>query len=227
MKKDLNKTNKIRLAMIIIFLVVSIGITIFLVPFIKCLLTADGRALIEQKVKDFGIFAPVIFVLFQILQIVVALIPGEPVEIMGGIMFGSIGGLILCLIGILAGTIIVYYMVRRIGKPLADVFISEEKLKKLSFLKNEKKLELLVFILFLIPGTPKDTLTYFVPLTEIKPLKFFILATLARIPSVVSSTMVGQSLGKGNMITGIIIFIITAVVVIVGILININITGSK
>ena len=169
MKKDLNKTNKIRLAMIIIFLVVSIGITIFFVPFIKCLLTADGRALIEQRVKDFGIFAPVIFVLFQILQIVVALIPGEPVEIMGGIMFGSIGGLILCLIGILAGTVIVYYMVRRIGKPLADVFISEEKLKKLSFLKNEKKLELLVFILFLIPGTPKDTLTYFVPLTEIKP----------------------------------------------------------
>ena len=129
-----------------------------------------------------------VFVLIQICQIVVAFIPGEPIEIISGMLFGSMMGFFLCMIGIVIGTVLVFYLVRWLGEPLVSAFVNSEKLKKYKILNDEKRLESLVFILFLIPGTPKDVLTYLVPLTKIRPKKYFVYSSIARIPSVIVIT---------------------------------------
>ena len=223
---DENQKKIIRIIMTILFIVIMIFIIIISIPIIKMLRTNEGRQKIEDTVNSFGALSFFIFIGVQLLQIVVAFIPGEPIEILGGILFGALGGLFLCLIGILIGTVMVFYLVKFIGSPLVEVFASNEKIKKIKLLNDEKRLETLVFVLFLIPGTPKDALTYVVPLTKIKPSKYFIYSTLARIPSVVTSTMVGANLGKGHIGMSVIIFIITICIGLVGILYNDKISGK-
>ncbi len=156
----------------------------------------------------------------QVLQVVVAVIPGEPVEIVMGYLYGTWGGLGVCLLGIFAGTLVILLLVKMLGASFVKDVISEKKMGKLRFLHNAKGLDMVVFILFLIPGTPKDVLTYFVPLTPMKPARFLLIATFARIPSVVSSTLIGASLGQNRWGLGILIFALTAVMGIAGIGLN-------
>ena len=92
---------------------------------------------------------------------------------------------------------------------------------------DEKKLELIAFILLMIPGTPKDVLTYMVSLTDIKPARFYFIATFARVPSVVSSTLMGATLSRGKPVMTIIIFLITAAIGVTGIFFNNYITSKK
>ncbi|NLK70863.1 MAG: TVP38/TMEM64 family protein [Clostridiales bacterium] len=216
--KKLDRTNKIRLIAIIIFLIVSISITILSVPILSNLRTEEGRLLVKQKVEQFGIFAPLLYMMLQMLQVVISFIPGEPIEILGGLLFGTFWGFIFTLLGILAGSVVVYYLVKSFGKPLVYSFVSEEKIGKYRLFNDEKRLEMLTFILFLVPGTPKDALTYIIPLTKINPVKYFALSTIARIPSIVTSTFLGSSIGKGNILLSVIIFILTGALGIVGIL---------
>lgn len=88
-------------------------------------------------------------------------------------------------------TVIIYNLVKKFGRPLVNAFVSEEKFKKFKFLHDEKKLELIVFIILMIPGTPKDVITYMTSLTDIKPFRFYLLATIARIPAVTSANING------------------------------------
>ncbi len=217
-----NNENKkwVKYIGIIIFLVVMIGITIFLIPVIKMLPTEEGRTKLKGIVESYGAFGPLMFILLQVVQVVIAIIPGEPIEIIGGMLFGGFYGYLLCMAGVLLGTVFIYYLVKWIGQPMVSAFVNSEKLSKYKIFNDEKRLETLVFILFFIPGTPKDALTYLIPLTRIKPSKYFVYATIARTPSIISSTYVGTNIGKGNWKASIVIFLITALVGFIGIKYN-------
>lgn len=219
-KKHLTKTDKIRIIAVLLFLMITAAITAAAIPYCRLLATEDGLAKAKERVMETGLLGPGVYMLLVVAQIIIAFIPGGPVEILGGVLFGTAGGTVLCMIGFLLGTSAVYSLVKKVGKPLVSAFVSEDKLERFKFLKNEKNLELIVFIMFLIPGIPKDALTYFIPLTPINGRKFCILATLARFPATISSVMIGSSLQSRNLTTGIIAFIITAVLGIVGILYN-------
>lgn len=216
----MKNNKKTKIIVFILFVIITIFITVLMLPVALSLKTEEGRALIEERVNSFGIFTPLAFIVLQFLQVVIAFVPGEPVELMGGVLFGALGGLLLCSIGSLLGTIVVFYAVQRFGKPLVDTFVSEEKLSKFKILNNEKRLEKTVFLLFLLPGTPKDALNYFVPLTKMHPAKFFMLSTLARTPSVITSTMMGASLGEGNWLKSAIVFGVTCLIIGLGFLIK-------
>lgn len=215
--KKLGKSNLIRLIAIVIFLAVAVGATILLIPFIKSLATAEGRIGIQNWIEARGVWGPLAFLGLQVLQIVVAMIPGEPVQLLAGVLFGAWGGLGLCIAGLLIGTLLIFFAVRWVGKPLVDAFVSETWMSKLEFLKSEKKLETVVFILFLIPGIPKDVLTYFAPLTPIKPWKFLLLSTLGRLPALTVSTLAGEHIGQGNWLMTGIIFAVALMIGLAGI----------
>lgn len=196
---------------IIIFVVAAILFALFiyfLFPFAKMLCTEEGREEIDDKVKSYGIFAPVVFIGIEILQIIAAFIPGSPVEIMSGVLFGGFWGIILCFIGIFAGTALVFGLVRKFGRPFVYKIIPEEKFNSIRILNDEKKLTLTVFLLFVIPGTPKDFLTYIAGLTKIRPAKFFMVATLARTPSMACSVFMGANLGEGRFLASLIVFLV-------------------
>ena len=93
-----------------------------------------------------------------------------------------------------------------------------DEVKTFSFLKDTKRAELVVLVLFLIPGTPKDVLTYLGPMSNMRLLDFVLLSNFARIPSIVTSTYVGENLSRGDWRTSLLIFLITGVVGVIGIL---------
>ena len=132
------------------------------------------------------------------LQVVVAIIPGEPLEIAGGYAFGAWWGTALCLIGAVLGSAAVFALVRRWGRPLAEVFFPKEKLDKLQFLHSSPKRTALLWLIFTAPGTPKDLLCYFAGLTDMKWRTWLLIATVGRLPSIVTSTVGGGALGDRN-----------------------------
>lgn len=181
------------------------------------------RKFIENK----GVLAQISFIGMVFFQAIIAIIPGEPLEIAAGYAFGAIEGTILSLIGIALGSAAVFMLVKTLGVKLVEVFFPIEKIQSMKFLKDSKKRNTLVFILMLIPGTPKDLLSYFVGLTEMKLSEWLIITTIARIPSVATSTIGGNALGEENYITAVVVFGITAVVSILGILIYNYITKRR
>ena len=199
MKRDsTHKKRNVILAAVILAVVFCVT-SIAMIPLIRLLSSEEGQAIILQKMQTFGIFAPILFVLLQVAQVVIAVIPGGPVPIIGGLLFGEGIGLLLSMVGFFFGTVIVYYLVQKFCLPIVSLFVSEDKMQKYAYLATEKKLEVLVFALFLLPGLPKDALTYIVSFnTKIKPMRLFVLTTLARLPSAALSVFLGGSIWKGR-----------------------------
>ncbi len=169
----------------------------------------------EAWVQSLGIFGVLVMLLIQVLQIVIAFIPGEVVQVLAGAMYGTWGGLLLCLVGCVFASAFVFVIIRKFGRGLVVKLFGEDKLDKFEFLNESEKLDTLVFILFLIPGLPKDTLTYIVPLSNIKLSNFLVLSTIGRIPGMVASTLIGSSITDANwpLIIG-----VFAVIIVVGLL---------
>ena len=152
-----------------------------------------------------------------IFQVVIALIPGEPFEIAAGYAFGAVEGTLLCILASTLGSVAVFLLVRRFGVRLVEVFFSKDKLKSVRFLKSTPKRDMLFLIIFMIPGTPKDLLTYAVGLTDIKFSRFLLIVSVARFPSVITSTIGGSALGMANYKFAIIVFALTAIISLAGI----------
>ena len=130
--------------------------------------------------------------------------------------YGGIGGTIFITVSVFIITTIIFFTVRKLGRRFVYSFCSKEKIEKIEnskLFKNEKKIEWIMLILFLIPGTPKDLLVYIGGLLQLKPLKFILISTFARLPSVVSSTFAGSSIAGGNWKFSIIIYAVTFILV--------------
>ena len=182
--------------------------------------TEEKLVAIKEQFDKLGFFKYPAILLLQILQVVVALIPGEPVEILAGYLCGTLGGLAVCLLGIAIGTAIIYGLVMRLGKGLVLRVGNSRAYEKLRFLHHDTSRDALLFLLFFIPGTPKDFLTYFAPLLRIGIKKLLVIVTVARIPSVVSSTYLGATLSKGDLRFSVFLFALIGAVGLLGILLH-------
>lgn len=170
-------------------------------------------------VDAYGISGRIIFVFMVVFQVLVALIPGEPLEFGAGYAFGAVEGTILASLGILIGSIIVFYLVKKFGTALLEIFFTNEQIGRVKVLKQSRKRDILLFLLFLLPGTPKDLLTYFLGLTDIKLSTLIFLSVVGRFPSVISSTISGSALGRESYILASIVFLITLALSSIGLLI--------
>ena len=172
----------------------------------------------RQWVDQQGLWAHVLFTGMVILQVIVAVIPGEPLEIAAGYAFGAVEGTLLCVLGTFIGGMLVFLLVRRFGLRAVEVFFPEEKLRRLRFLHNERRLARWVFVIFFLPGTPKDVLCYFVGLTPMPLRTWALISAVARLPSIVTSTVGGDALGMGNYTFAVIVFTATLAVSGLGLL---------
>ncbi len=209
---------KIIAGILIAAIVVLLVIKLF--PWFISLKDAEVREEFLEYLTTLGFEGFLVMVGIQTLQVILAILPGEPIEVLAGTMYGTLGGLAICLIGLFIGTSAVYFLVKLLGKRFVNILFSEKNVKRFSFLSDNKKLEIIMFIMFFIPGTPKDLLTYIAPLTPIKPLHYFCIAIFARIPSVISSTYAGATITDGDYTKTIIVFAITGVLGILGIIFN-------
>lgn len=174
---------------------------------------------LRGKIGEHYLLGAILMVLICAVQVVVALIPGEFVEIASGYIFGSIWGSLLCLGGIVLGSCVAILLVRRFGRRFVYVFYPKEKMDSLPILNDPKKRNILTFILFVIPGTPKDLFTYAIGLTDMSIPLYIALTTAARFPSIILSTLSGDAVGTRNYKGAIIFLVVTAIVSGIGLLI--------
>lgn len=167
-------------------------------------------------VENGGVWSKLAFIGMVMFQVVIALVPGEPLEIGAGYAFGALEGTLLTVIGITLGSLLVFCLVRKFGVMLVEIFFSREKINSLKFLHKSKKRDFIIFLLFFLPGTPKDLITYFAGLTDMKLSYVLWLSAVVRLPSVITSTLGGNALGTEKYITAITVFIITLIVSLIG-----------
>ncbi len=201
---------------IFLFLLLSVLICIFAgKPLIQFVQEPERfRAWVDEQ----GVMAPIAFLGMLVLQIVVAVIPGEPLEIAAGYAFGAVEGTLLCLFGAFLGRVAVFLLVRKLGARAVDVFFPLDKLNELKFLQNKRRLTLWVFFLFFLPGTPKDVLCYVVGLTDLPLRSWLIISAIAPLPSIVTSTIGGDALGMGDYGFAILVFAVTIAISGLGLL---------
>ncbi len=173
----------------------------------------------RDYIRSFGALGWLVLLGLQFLQVFIALIPGELLETAAGYAFGPIVGTAICYSGIAAASTVIFLLTKRLGTRLVDLFFDREKINELRFINTERKRNNLLFLLFFIPGTPKDLLTYLVGLTDIKLGTFLIISLVARIPSVVTSTVGGHLLGEEQYIDAIWLYVITGAISLIGLLI--------
>ena len=158
---------------------------------------ADARA-VRAFVSDHAFVSRLAMLGINIVQVLLAFLPGEPVELASGYAFGFWEGTALCLVASGLATSAIYWATRRWGWKLVGLFFDRSLFDRFSWLKSAKRLEPIMLIVFLIPGTPKDFLTYFAGLTNMRFLPVVLIATFGRIPSIVTSTITASAVGSGN-----------------------------
>ena len=205
------RTRKIVSIVSIAVLLVVYGLLAYFVGYPLVRQFTDSPETFRDFVASHGLIGPVTMVGIVVLQML-TLIPGEPFELGAGFVFGWLEGMVLCLIGTSIAASIIFLLVKKWGIKIAEAFFPREKLLRFSFLQNEKKLNLLVFILYLIPGTPKSMITYLIGLTPMKLSTFLLITALARIPSVLSSTIPGSLAQSGNLTAALITYAIVALI---------------
>ena len=181
------------------------------------------RTLTEQQKKTLSVLAIVIFVL---LSAALAWFVGRPM-----VRFarqpeqfrawvdghGAWAGTALCLLGAVLGSVTVFALVRRWGRGLVEVFFPADKLEKLQFLLHTSpKRTALFWLIFTVPGTPKDLLCYFAGLTDLPWGTWLLIATVGRLPSIVTSTVGGSALGEQDYRAAVIAFALALAVAGVG-----------
>ncbi len=216
---DNNKRDAVKIIALVFAFLAAMGLVSFLVwPYLSLLNDPDTLAQFEDFVNSLGVLGVLLVFGIQVLQIIVAFLPGEAIELLAGILYGGFWGFAICLVGCLAASSFVFWLSRRFGVRLVNRFFSKKKLENFRFLQESNKLDITVFLLFLLPGTPKDLLTYVVGLSRMHMVRFLVLSTLARVPSIASSTFLGSAVMQGQWVQAAVLFGLTAVVGLLGIL---------
>lgn len=208
---------------IIVFVLLSLFMMYIINRFVSDF-KAEPQAF-RQWINGFGIFGPIVFVGMVVLQVVFAIVPGEPFEVGAGYAFGTIEGVILSVLGFLIGSIIIFTVVRKFNEGIIEVFFSSKKTERLKKLIESDKAMRVLFVLFVIPGTPKDLITYVAALTNIRFSDMIFLVSIARLPSLITSVIAGDALGEENMILAIVVFVSAMIVSIIGALIYSKLTN--
>lgn len=225
-EKQYNRRRKI-ISIISFIIMIALFAVVTLTIGKKLITLAQNPELFRDWVQGKGFLGKLAMIGISILQVVIAIIPGEVFEIGAGYAFGAIQGMVLCMIGMAIGSAVIYWFTKKLGIKMVEAFVSREQISSLSFIQKSKKLDLLIFILFFIPGTPKDILTYFIGLTPMKLHRFLLISSIARIPSIISSTMGGNAIGEENYLFAVAVFVVTAIISGIGILVYRKISKKK
>lgn len=197
------------------------ALTVLALPYVRRLSDPETQRFIQNWIRERGIWGILILLGLQVLQVIIAFIPGEPMELLAGALCGALGGTVLCLTGTVLASACIFALSRRYGRRLLALLgFGEKQVAQWKWLQRDEqseKADLVIFLVFLIPGTPKDMLTYVVGMTRVSLKRFLCLSTLARVPSVLSSTLIGSSVIQGEGETALILMLITGLLGILGI----------
>lgn len=178
--------------LVLIGLVISLAST--LGPELLSLLQDEER--LREALAEWELLGPLVFIGLQVLQVVVFIIPGEVVQIAGGYLYGPWLGLIYSLIGIGLGSAGAFFIGRGLGRPFVEALLRQEAVQRLDRLLSRGGGVAALFLLFLLPGVPKDALCYVAGLSAIPFLIFLGVSLLGRLPALLISVVFGSELAQ-------------------------------
>ena len=160
---------------------------------------------LREWVQQWGAWAPIVFIAIQAVQVIVFVIPGEVPQIAGGYLFGAWQGTLLSVAGILLGSAASFFLARALGTPFVAALFPRNQVERVRTLLVSRSARVVFFLLFLIPGIPKDILCYVAGLTPMKFPFFAAASTLGRLPGIVGSAVIGSAAASNRwLLTGII-----------------------
>lgn len=215
--REMTRGDIFKFGGLIAFFALMVIVVILIWPYIHEAFEPGGLSRVIDDVRNAGPLGVLILLAMQFMQIVVAFIPGEVVQMAAGMMYGPWLGAAVILLGCIISSAFVFAVVHRLGAPFVRDMVPTKYLDKFNAFEESGKLSIVVFILFLIPAMPKDTFTYLVPLTNMRMRDFLILSNVGRIPGIVISTYAANGLVDGNITQSLIIFAVVAVIAIVAI----------
>ena len=213
--REMTRGDIFKFGGLIAFFALMVIVVILIWPYIHEAFEPGGLSRVIDDVRNAGPLGFLILLTMQFMQIVVAFIPGEVVQMAAGMMYGPWLGAAVVLLGCIISSAFVFAVVHRLGAPFVRDMVPTKYLDKFNAFEESGKLSIVVFILFLIPAMPKDTFTYLVPLTNMRMRDFLVLSNVGRIPGIVISTYAANGLVDGNITQSIIIFAVVAVIAIV------------
>ena len=218
--KKIKQSDLIKLVGLVVFIVLITAIVVAIWPTLSIVFEPGGVETLIELITSQGPLGVLILLGMQLLQIIIAFIPGEVVQIAAGMMYGPLWGSVVILVGCVLSSMVVYELVHKLGAPFVRSMVGEKQLLKFRQFELSGKFGVTVFILFLIPGFPKDVLTYIVPLSDMNLRTFLLLSTIGRTPGVIILTYAAAGLADGNIVTSVIIFVVAALIAIIVLLLR-------
>lgn len=206
---------KIKFIILIIFFIGIIISAVYLGGDIYTVL--KDPAALKSLLNEFSLYHILMFILLQIIQVIIFIIPGELIEITAGYLFGTTMGSIYSIIGITIGSATSFFIARLLGYDFVRKVTPEQMFNRLDvFVNEDKRSGTVLFLLFLIPGLPKDALAYFAGITPIGYLNFIFISMFARLPTIVFSVYIGANIGKKNYTIALIVAVIASITFLIG-----------
>ena len=214
-EKRNNKFKKISAVLkLLVFAVILIGIPAYIYFFQREFLSdfssiKDMRLWLEQ----YKHVSMLVYIGAQVLQIIICIIPGQ-----AGYLFGFVPSMLLSIAGAAIGSVIVYYMARLLGKDAVHMLFGEKKVTEMIDNMNSPKGLIITFVIFLIPGVPKDLCSYAAGLSDLKLKPYLIVSLIGRIPGMVGSLIIGHQVGAGGYLSAGIIAAAAVVLCVLGVI---------
>jgi len=174
----------------------------------------DTQAL-REFIRGYGLLAPVVLVVLQAVQVVVAPIPGQVLAVVAGYLFGVWWGTLYNMIGITIGSTIAFWISRRYGRAYVENIVQEEALARFDAVSDDYGPPAL-FFLFVVPGLPDDVICFAGGLTDIPLWQLVVLAVIGRAPAFFIVNVVGDLLGTGNFLAAVVLAVVLVVISAVG-----------
>lgn len=205
--KKISFKDGIKFFILIIFLLGMLICSLIFAPKLKFF---SNFSMIRDYIKKYKNLSFLIFVLLQILQVVIFVLPGDAMNMIGGFVFGIYIGSFLSILGVFLGTIIAFYISRWLGYGFISKFIKPQKLEKINHLLNSNAGALSLFVICNLPFVPKDILMYCAGLTPVKPSRILTIYCVSRIPGIIIWTSVGSQVYNQSVLGLVITFSILA-----------------
>ena len=176
----------------------AVAVAVCLLVAVPVARLASDPANFDAMLHDNWLLAATVYALINTVHVFIALIPGEPLELGAGYLFGTLWGTVIVSLGLALGELLVFLLVRRFGTRFVHLFVSQERLDELVLFNDRRRRNVITFLMMFIPGTPKDIWSYVVGLTPMRLSTWMSISIVARVPSIWISVLVGSTAKQGH-----------------------------
>ena len=199
-----------------ILLIIIIGVPVYLyLNYQDTLFNTEWLAGLPDRLRQNGLRAALVLMGIQIMQVIICILPGQPIQIAGSYLFGVFRGYLISITGAVIGAFIAFHLAKILGKDALELFFDKEKIEDYHRKLNSGKGLLAVLFIYLIPGLPKDLVGYVAGISDMRIRPFILVSTIGRTPPMLGSLLLGHFAETRNY-AGIAVLALITVIILAG-----------